>query len=48
MTLGRATAAPVSRYLMLAYDDLWTIEYFQRKERAWWRRNGANAVRPAP
>ncbi len=38
--LGQVTA-PVSRYLMLAYDDLFSIEYFQRRERAWWRRNGA-------
>jgi hypothetical protein len=40
---GRAGAAPVSRYLMLAYDDLYAIEYFQRRERAWWRRKGAEA-----
>ena len=33
-----------SRYLMLAYDDLYSIEYFERKERAWWRRNGATAA----
>jgi hypothetical protein len=36
--------APVSRYVMLAYDDLYSIEYFERKERAWWRRNGADAA----
>ena len=29
---------------MLAYDDLYSIEYFQRRERAWWRRNGADAA----
>jgi hypothetical protein len=29
---------------MLAYDDLYAIEYFERKERAWWRRNGATAA----
>jgi hypothetical protein len=40
LDLGQLTA-PVSRYLMLAYDDLYSIEYFQRRERAWWRRNGA-------
>ena len=39
--LGRVGAQPASRYLMLAYDDLYSIEYFQRRERAWWRRNGA-------
>ena len=40
LDLGPVTA-PVSRYLLLAYDDLYSIEYFQRRERAWWRRNGA-------
>ncbi|MDE3165170.1 MAG: DUF4965 domain-containing protein, partial [Acidobacteriota bacterium] len=43
LALGRVASAPVSRYLMLAYDDIWSIEYFNRKERAWWRRNGADA-----
>ena len=42
--LGRTAANPVSRYLMLAYDDLYSIEYFQRRERAWWRRKGAEAA----
>ncbi len=41
--LGQVAAQPVARYLMLAYDDLYSIEYFNRKERAWWRRNGAEA-----
>jgi len=43
VTLGKVGARTVSRYLMLAYDDLYAIEYFQRRERAWWRRNGADA-----
>ena len=42
--LGNIGARPVSRYLMIAYDDLYSIEYFERRERAWWRRNGANAA----
>jgi hypothetical protein len=37
-------ARPGSRYLMLAYDDLYAIEYFQRKERAWWKRKGMEAA----
>jgi hypothetical protein len=41
--LGSVAATPVSRYLMIAYDDLYSIEYFQRSERPWWRRNGAGA-----
>ncbi len=44
LDLGRVGADPVQRYLMIAYDDLYAIEYFQRRERAWWRRNGAEAA----
>ena len=40
--LGSVNSA-VSRYFMLAYDDLFSIEYFQRRQQAWWRRNGAEA-----
>jgi hypothetical protein len=43
LNLGQVGATPVQRYLMLAYDDIWAIEYFQRRERAWWRRNGDEA-----
>ena len=42
--LGKVASQPVSRYLMIAYDDLYSIEYFERRERAWWRRNGADAA----
>jgi hypothetical protein len=42
--LGTITSQPVSRYLMIAYDDIYAIEYFERRERAWWRRNGADAA----
>ena len=41
LDLGKVNTAAASRYLMLAYDDLYSIEYFQRRERAWWRRKGA-------
>jgi len=41
--LGKVGTRAVSRYLMLAYDDLYSIEYFQRRERAWWRRKGMEA-----
>jgi hypothetical protein len=42
--LGKVAARPVARYLMIAYDDLYSIEYFERRERAWWRRKGADAA----
>jgi hypothetical protein len=39
--LGQVSARPVDRYLILAYDDLWSIEYMNQRLRAYWRRNGA-------
>jgi hypothetical protein len=42
MDLGNVTA-PVSRTIVIAYDDLYSVEYFGRKLRPWWRRAGANA-----
>ncbi len=41
--LGEVGTEPVSRYVVLAYDDLFSIEYFNRKLRPWWRRNGMGA-----
>jgi hypothetical protein len=40
--LGSVAAAPVDRHLVLAYDDQYSIEYFQRRLRPYWRRNGEN------
>ncbi len=37
--LGTVGATPVSRYLVLAYDDVFAIEYFERKLRPYWNRN---------
>jgi hypothetical protein len=44
INMGKAGTRPVSRYVMIAYDDVYSIEYFERRERAWWRRNGADAA----
>ncbi|GAB4465260.1 MAG: hypothetical protein OHK0029_35770 [Armatimonadaceae bacterium] len=38
--LGRVERNPVSRRLMLAYDDLFALEYFHRPVRAYWKRTG--------
>jgi hypothetical protein len=38
--LGMVRAEPVSRHLLLAYDDGYSIEYFQEKLRPYWRRKG--------
>jgi hypothetical protein len=42
--LGAVGAQPVSRHLMLAYDDLYSLEYFNRRVRPYWRRNGMDAA----
>ena len=41
--LGEVSAAPVSRHLMLAYDDVYSVEYFKRRLRPYWRREGQEA-----
>ena len=41
--LGSVGAQPVSRYAVLAYDDLYSLEYFNRRLRPYWRRKGAEA-----
>jgi hypothetical protein len=38
--LGAVGAAAVSRHLLLAYDDRYSIEYFGRRLRPYWRRGG--------
>jgi len=39
-SLGSVSDEPVSKHVLLAYDDLFSIEYFHRKLRPYWRRNG--------
>ena len=38
--LGQVGSEPVTRHVMLAYDDGYSIEYFHEKLRPWWRRKG--------
>ncbi|MHB8973911.1 MAG: glutaminase family protein [Pirellulaceae bacterium] len=41
---GRVSSTPVSRWIMLAYDDEYSIQYFGKKLRPYWRRDGADAA----
>ena len=41
LPLGSVSASPVSRHVLLAYDDVFSIEYFYRRVRPYWRRDGA-------
>lgn len=38
--LGKVGTASVSRYLMVAYDDVFSLEFLSRRMRPYWRRNG--------
>jgi hypothetical protein len=41
--LGRVSDKPVSKVAMVAYDDLFSIQYMRRNLRPYWRRNGMDA-----
>jgi hypothetical protein len=40
MDLGAVAAQPVSRHVIVAYDEIWSIKYFGKKLPPFWRRNG--------
>jgi hypothetical protein len=42
--LGTVEATPVSRHAMVAYDEIFSIKYFGKNLRPYWRRKGANAI----
>lgn len=41
---GKVGAEPVTRWLMVAYDDEFSIKYFRRNLRPYWRRGGDGAA----
>jgi hypothetical protein len=44
LPVGPVGASPVSRHILIAYDDVWSLTYLERRVRAYWRRNGATAA----
>jgi len=42
--LGKVGSKPVTRWLMVAYDDLYSIQYMKQNLRPYWRRNGWEAA----
>ena len=41
--LGQVGTEPVTRQVIVAYDEIYAIKYFGRMLRPYWRRNGASA-----
>ena len=42
--LGDVGATPISRHLMVAYDEIYSIKYFGKSLQPYWRRKGATAA----
>ncbi|MCA9838899.1 MAG: DUF4965 domain-containing protein [Trueperaceae bacterium] len=42
--VGNVSETPQAKAFLLAYDDYYSIEYFQRKLKPYWRKDGANAA----
>lgn len=43
LPFGKVGAAPVAKHLTVAYDDEYSIQYFHRNLRPYWRRKGMDA-----
>lgn len=39
MDYGKVAASPVTKTILLAYDDLYSIQYFNENLKAWWKKN---------
>lgn len=44
LDLGAVADKPVSQWLVLAYDDEYSVQYFKKNLRPFWRRNGDDAA----
>ena len=42
--LGKVTSKPVKDFLMIAYDDIESIQYFGTNMKAWWTKNGQKNI----
>lgn len=45
--LGEVASKPVKDYVMVAYDDIESIQYFGKNLKAWWTQNGQTTISDA-
>jgi hypothetical protein len=42
--LGKLTSVPKERMLMLGYDDLYSVQYFNENLKAWWKKDASSTI----
>jgi hypothetical protein len=42
--LGKVSATPVDRMLMIGYDDIYSVQYFNQNLKAWWNNNNTSSL----
>ena len=42
--LGKVAATPVDRMLMIGYDDIYSVQYFNQNLKAWWNNNNTSSL----
>jgi hypothetical protein len=42
--IGAVTSKGVENYIMIGYDELYTVQYFQNNLRPWWNINGTETI----
>ena len=41
--LGKVSSVPIAKTILLAYDDIYSIQYFDQNLQAWWKKNFSSA-----
>ena len=44
LSLGKVGATPIERFVMLGYDDIYALTYFQKNLRPWWNNSGKETI----
>ncbi len=44
LPFGKVGAAAKEQFIMLAYDDLWSLQYFGQNLRPWWNQDGTKSI----